>query len=158
VSGALADRLEPRSVAAIGLGLILAGIIVYAGLGTGAAALSVAFALMLIGAGTGFFIPANQKAAFATVASEDYGILAAMLSSFGTAASTLGTTLTVALIETVMAEHNGDGAGFAGAQRFAFSMLVPLAGAALVIALIGRKLPQKGSRVENDGGGADYHA
>jgi EmrB/QacA subfamily drug resistance transporter len=151
ISGRLADRFEPRSVAGVGVALILAGIFVYAGVGSRSTAWSVAIALMLLGAGTGFFIPANQKAAFATVGSEDYGILSAMLSSFGTAASTLGTTLTVALIETIMSGKDaGASADFAAAQSFAFSMLVPLAALALAVTLAGRRAPVR-SRVENDG-------
>jgi hypothetical protein len=141
------------------MGFILAGIFVYAGLGLDSAAWSVVVALMLIGTGTGFFIPANQKAAFATVASADYGILSAMLSSFGTAASTLGTTLTVALIETLMAESNAaTPAAFADAQRFAFFTLVPLAAIALGIALAGRKLATKSVRAQDDRDGAGDHA
>jgi hypothetical protein len=101
----------------------------------------VAVALLLIGGGTGFFIPANQKAAFAAAPSEDYGVLSAMLSAIGTAASTLGTTVAVALIETGMAAH-GDFSpqAFAEAQGFAFAMMVPLAAVALVSALVGRRL------------------
>jgi EmrB/QacA subfamily drug resistance transporter len=160
VSGRLADRFEPRLVAAIGVSLILVGIFVYAGVGPSSTALSVAIALTLIGAGTGFFIPANQKAAFATVGSEDYGILSAMLSSFGTAASTLGTTLTVALIETLMAGRDGGTpANFAAAQSFAFSALVPLAGLALAVTFVGRKVPaQSAVRAQNDRNGAGDHA
>ena len=151
VAGALADRFEPRALAALGVALMLAGISVYAGLGAGATALSVAVSLMLIGAGTGFFTPANQKAAFAGVASEDYGILSAMLASFGTAASTLGTTLTVASIETVMAGAGGETpAAFAAAQSFTFSLLAPVAGLALVITLVGRKISEK-SEIRNGG-------
>jgi EmrB/QacA subfamily drug resistance transporter len=156
LSGRLADRLEPRSIAALGLAFILAGIFVYARVGLESTAWSVAFALMLIGAGTGFFIPANQKAAFATVASADYGILSAMLSSFGTAASTLGTTLTVALIETLMSGVGSEvPAAFAASQSLAFSALVPLAAVALVITLVGRKLSMKsGMRTQYDRDGA----
>ena len=55
--------------------------------------------LAVLGTGIGFFTPANQKVAFASVAKEDYGVLAAMLSSFGTAAGTIGTTIAVALME-----------------------------------------------------------
>jgi len=43
-------------------------------------------ALICIGAGIGIFTPANQTLAFAAVKRENYGVLAAMLSSFGTAA------------------------------------------------------------------------
>lgn len=141
LSGALSDRFEPRSLAAAGIGLILGGIFVYAVLGLDARASSVAVALMLIGAGTGFFIPANQKAAFAVAPSGDYGILSAMLSSIGTAASTLGTTAAVALIETSTSGRSDfSPAAFTAAQSFAFAMMIPLAALALVSALIGRKL------------------
>ncbi|HTM07329.1 MAG TPA: MFS transporter [Verrucomicrobiae bacterium] len=141
LSGALSDRFEPRSLAAAGSGLILAGIFVYALLGLDARASSVAVALMLIGAGTGFFIPANQKAAFAVAPSGDYGILSAMLSSIGTAASTLGTTAAVALIETSTSGRSDfSGEAFTTAQSFAFAMMIPLAALALVSALIGRRL------------------
>lgn len=143
IAGTLADRLEPRTLAAAGVGLILAGIAVYAGCGPDASALAVALALMLIGTGTGFFTPANQKAAFAGAAPEEYGILSALLAAFGTAASTLGTTLTVALIETVQAASGATPAGFAAAQRFAFTMLIPVAALALVTALIGRRMARR---------------
>jgi EmrB/QacA subfamily drug resistance transporter len=144
LSGALADRFEPRSLAAVGVALILTGIVVYAFLGVGATALSVAVALVLIGGGTGFFIPANQKAAFAAAPSEDYGVLSAMLSSIGTAASTLGTTVAVALIETGMAAH-GDFSphAFAAGQSFAFAMMIPLAALAFASALVGRRLVRR---------------
>ena len=144
VSGRLADRLDPGRVAAAGLALILAGLALYATLGAQSTAWSVALALALAGAGTGIFIPANQKAAFASVGSEDYGILSAMLSSFSTAASTLGTTLAVALIEMKMAEGTAmDPALFSGAQSFTFVAFLPLAVAALAVSLMGRK-PKKG--------------
>ncbi len=146
VSGRLADRLEARSLAALGMGFILAGILAYGGLGLDATAWSVALALMLIGTGTGLFIPANQKTTFATVALEDYGILSAMLSSFGTAAGTLGTTLSVALIETLMSHDEVTPHAFTAAQGVAFAALVPLAALALVVALYGRR-PSKDSGV-----------
>ncbi|HEY1371736.1 MAG TPA: MFS transporter [Candidatus Binatia bacterium] len=144
LSGALADRFEPRSLAAGGVVLILAGIVVYAFLGVDATGLSVALALLLIGGGTGFFIPANQKAAFAAAPSEDYGVLSAMLSAIGTAASTLGTTVAVALIETGMAAHaDFSPRAFAEAQSFAFAMMVPLAAVAFASALVGRRLVRR---------------
>jgi hypothetical protein len=81
------------------------------------------------------FYPANQKVAFATVGDEDYDVLAQMLSSFGTAAGTIGTTTAVALMEI---NASGDlwthAAAFAGAQQFAFTCLalVGLVGIAAV--------------------------
>jgi MFS family permease len=100
----------------------------------------VAAVLALLGAGVGFFTPANQKLAFASVGHEDYGVLAAMLSSFGTAAGTVGTTIVVALMEM-------DSAGnlwaskevFSSAQRFAFAWLVPIGLVAIVTTFRSRR-------------------
>ena len=149
VSGRLADRRDTGRVAAAGLVLIFAGLALYATLAAESTAWSVALALALVGAGTGIFIPANQKAAFAAVGSEDYGILSAMLSSFSTAASTLGTTLAVALIEMRMTGAAATDPGqFSEAQSFTFVAFLPLAVAALIVSLVGRK-PAKSAYSES---------
>ena len=134
LSGRMADRFDASSVATVGLGLIVAGIACYACLGVDSHFAIVGAVLALLGAGIGFFTPANQKVAFASVAKDDYGVLAAMLSSFGTAAGTIGTTIAVALMEM----NGGDAlwksqAVFAGAQQFAFAWLVPIGLVAIVI-------------------------
>lgn len=139
LSGRLADRFDAASVTTIGVALIVAAIAAYAGLGVHSHFAAVGAVLALLGAGVGFFTPANQKLAFASVAKEDYGVLAAMLSSFGTAAGTIGTTLAVALME--LAGHDAlwrSPAVFAGAQQFAFAWLVPIGLLAIVISLRGK--------------------
>lgn len=144
LSGRLADRFEARFVASLGLGFILIGIFFYARLSSGSSYLFVALALTLIGVGSGFFMPANQKTAFSSVGDEHYGILSAMLSSFGTAAGTLGTTMAIALMEANMSGKGiQDPVSFAAGQQFAFSALLPLAAVALLISLRGWKTPKK---------------
>lgn len=140
LSGRLADRLEARVVASLGLGFILLGIFFYARLGISSDYFLVVVALSLIGVGSGFFMPANQKAAFSAVGSEHYGILSAMLSSFGTAAGALGTTIAVALTEAAMPGRELQEPGnFAAGQQFAFFTLLPLGVIALLISLVGSK-------------------
>jgi EmrB/QacA subfamily drug resistance transporter len=135
LSGRLADRFDPKTVASVGLILIVLGIAGYARLGVGSALLSVIGALSLIGSGIGIFTPANQKIAFASVKQEDYGVLAAMLSSFGTAAGTIGTTIAVALMEIDGGQLLwSNPAAFAGAQQFAFACLTPIGLVAFVVA------------------------
>jgi EmrB/QacA subfamily drug resistance transporter len=147
LSGWLADRFDASSVAAVGIGLISAGIACYASLGVDSHFALVGAVLGLLGIGVGFFTPANQKVAFALVAKDDYGVLAAMLSSFGTAAGTIGTTIAVALMEL-----NGEGdlwsskAVFAGAQQFAFACLVPIGLVAIVISMRAKAAVLKVSR------------
>jgi EmrB/QacA subfamily drug resistance transporter len=142
LSGRLADRYDAPAVGTAGLAMIVAGIAFYALLATDSALWMTAAVLALLGAGVGFFTPANQKTAFAAIEREDYGILAAMLSSFGTAAGTIGTTLTVALME---AAAGGElwlrPSVFTGAQRSAFACLVPIGVVALVIT--GKRQPTR---------------
>jgi len=60
----------------------------------------------------------QSKVAFAAVKQEDYGVLAAMLSSFGTSAGTIGTTMAVALMEIDGGQKLWTQPGaFAGAQN-----------------------------------------
>jgi len=127
LSGRLADRFDASAVAAVGSGLILVGIVCYACLGVESHFAAVGAVFALLGAGIGFFTPANQKLAFASVAKEDYGVLAAMLSSFGTASGTIGTTIVVALMEIAGGDELWRSQSvFAGAQQFAFGWLVPI--------------------------------
>ncbi len=140
ISGRLADRVDAGTMTAIGMTMIVAGIAGYSRLGTAASFPSVVLVLALLGAGIGVFTPANQKIAFASVRQEDYGILAAMLSSFGTAAGTIGTTIVVALMEF----RGGSGLWhdpdvLAGAQQFAFACLLPFGLLAVGIAVTGRR-------------------
>ena len=134
LSGRLADRYDAALVGSIGLATIVAGIAAYSLLAVDSGLWTVATVLALLGAGIGFFTPANQKVAFAAIDRDDYAVLAAMLSSFGTAAGTIGTTLTVALME-----YAGGGelwvhpAALADAQSFAFACLIPIGVLALWI-------------------------
>ena len=144
LSGRLADRFDATSVAAVGVGLIVAGIACYASLGVDSNFASVGAVLGLLGAGIGFFTPANQKVAFASVTKDDYGVLAAMLSSFGTAAGTIGTTIAVALMEVEGGPKLWSSReALAGAQQFAFAWLVPIGLVALIISLCERHRPAR---------------
>ena len=139
LSGRLSDRFDAASVASVGLLFIFGGIIYYSGLETHRNLVYVIGALATVGAGIGIFTPANQKVAFGSVKQDDYGVLAAILSSFGTAAGTIGTTMAVALMEV----RGGQGlwtepALFASAQHFAFSCLAPVGLIALLIAYMSR--------------------
>ena len=136
LGGRLADRLEASAIATIGLVLIVGGIASYSRLAVDAEIITVAVVLALLGAGIGLFTPANQKLAFAAVEQEDYGVLGAMLSSFGTAAGTIGTTITVALMESEGGrELWATPAVYAEAQRFAFVWLSLLGAGGVAVSL-----------------------
>jgi EmrB/QacA subfamily drug resistance transporter len=124
LGGRMADRIEASTVAIIGLVLIVGGIALYSRLAVDTRMIVVAAVLTVLGAGIGLFTPANQKVAFAAVAQEDYGVLGAMLSSFGTAAGAIGTTITVALMEIDGGNQLwAKPTAYTGAQQFAFMWL-----------------------------------
>ncbi|HEY7320475.1 MAG TPA: MFS transporter [Candidatus Binatia bacterium] len=140
LSGRLADRWNPRWVAIIGLSIILSGVFFYSRLGETSSLVWIVFVLSLIGSGVGLFVPANEKAAFSTVPSRDYGMIAAMLTAFGTGSGALGTTVAVALTEFGKNSRlKADAVGFAYDQQFAFSSLLPLAALAVLVTLIGKR-------------------
>ena len=143
LSGWLADRFNAATVAASGLLIIVIGICGYSRLQADAAYSLVITALTCVGVGIGIFTPANQTAAFSAVKQEDYGVLAAMLSSFGTAAGTVGTAVAAALL---MESAGGtklwtDPQSFAAAQQFAFTCLAPIGILALAATLKSRREP-----------------
>jgi len=140
ISGRLADRFNAATVAASGLLIIVIGISGYARLQADATYFLIIIALACVGIGIGIFTPANQTAAFSAVQQEDYGVLAAMLSSFGTAAGTVGTAVAAALMESAEGPKLWTDAGsFAAAQQFAFTCLAPIGILALVATLKSRR-------------------
>ena len=142
LGGRLADRIDARSVNCLGVALLVFGIACYAGLGGASHLALVGAVLAVIGFGIGLMTPASQKIAFASVPQDDYGVLAAMLSSFGTAAGTIGITITVALMDAAGGPGLWQSAtAFAAAQRFAFACLVPVGLVAVGVALKCRRGP-----------------
>jgi MFS family permease len=140
LSGRLADRSNPRWVAILGLCVILSGVFFYARLGEDSTLIWIIIVLSILGVGIGLFIPANEKAAFATVPSRDYGMVSAMLTAFATGSGALGTTMAVALAEvSKKSRMAGDVDGFASDQQFAFTMLLPLAALAVLVTMVGKR-------------------
>ena len=92
LSGRLADRFNPRWVAVLVCASFFWVCFFYADSVRNRALIWIVFVLSILGAGIGLFVPANDKAAFSTVPSREYGMLAAMLTAFGTGSGALGTT------------------------------------------------------------------
>jgi len=136
IGGRLADRYDPRVVAAAGMFVTFLAVVVFARLGTGTAPLLVLLPLGLIGFGGGLFRPANQVAVFAGVERSQFGSLSAMLQSLGALAGTLGTTITIAITEARTSANAGT--ALAEAQQFTFTALLPLLLIAVFVSLLGR--------------------
>ena len=135
MGGRLADRYPPGLVAAGGIALLFVAILVYAQLHVDTAPLLVLVPLILVGASTGITRPANQVVAYRSVTPAEYGSLAAMLNSAQMLAGTIGTTITVAISESLAVK--GNAASFADAQSQTFTLLLPLLALGVAISLFG---------------------
>jgi EmrB/QacA subfamily drug resistance transporter len=81
LAGRLSDRLEPRVVASLGMGLCAAGLFAFAWLGQASGLGFIVAALILVGLGFALFSSPNTNAIMGAVEKKNYGV----------AASTLGT-------------------------------------------------------------------
>jgi DHA2 family methylenomycin A resistance protein-like MFS transporter len=115
--------------------VLLVGVLVYAQLTLTTPPIAVLVPLVLVGAGSAISRPANQVVAYQSVTREEYGSLAAMLNSAMMLAGTLGTTITVAVAES-LANGTG-GASFAAAQSRTFIVLLPLLALGVAVSVVG---------------------
>jgi hypothetical protein len=96
LSGKASDRIAAGRVVTVGLGLISLGVFIYSRLGFQSSYVAVALALGVIGMGIGVLPGESKKLLSRLSRKQAYGVLSALLSSFATAAGTLGTTAAVA--------------------------------------------------------------
>lgn len=139
ISGRLSDRFDAgRYMVALGLLIALMGAFTYSRLGIDPNYGFVILALALVGLGYGLFTPANQKLAFSAVPISEYGLIAGMLASFGTAVGTIGTTIAVAIAEdNLQGRRVLDPVGFAHSQETAITLLLPAILVGLLVAISG---------------------
>jgi MFS family permease len=145
VGGRLADRYEPRLVAAGGVALLGMAVIIYSQLGTTSAPILILAPLVLGGVAGGLFRPANQVGAFQAVAREDFGSVSAAQTSLMMLAGTLGTTIAVAISDSVAT--NSDPVSFVEAQRVTFLAITPLLVCGVAAALYDYVKRSRGLRV-----------
>jgi predicted MFS family arabinose efflux permease len=136
IGGRLADRYDARAIAGVGALITLCAVLMYAQLGVEGPLLLAVAALVLVGLGAGFFRPANQVAVYANADRADYGALTAMLVLIQSLAGTLGTTILIAVSESRAAADTAR--AFTDGQRFAFTLLIPLLAASVIVSFLGR--------------------
>jgi EmrB/QacA subfamily drug resistance transporter len=141
IGGKAADRRDPRMIAGFGAAMTLVAVFLYSRLDLEGPVAFVVVALVLTGVGAGFFRPANQVAVYANADRNDYGALTAMLVLIQSLAGTLGTTIAVAISES---KAGGDSPmAFVEGQQLAFTLLIPVLAAAVVVSFLGRVRRQK---------------
>ena len=81
VAGRLSDRIEPRILASVGMGLIAIGLSLFISLGENTSLGFIIASLILIGFGFGFFASPNTNAIMSSVKQRFYGVASATLAT-----------------------------------------------------------------------------
>jgi len=81
VAGRLSDRIEPRILASVGMGLITIGLSLFIFLGQNTSLGFITASLILIGLGFGFFASPNTNAVMSSVNQRFYGVASATLAT-----------------------------------------------------------------------------
>ncbi len=81
LAGRLSDRLEPRLVASLGMGICAAGLLSFAGLGPASGLVAIVANLMLVGLGFALFSSPNTNAVMGAVEKKYYGVGSATLAT-----------------------------------------------------------------------------
>lgn len=125
LSGRVADRVASRLVVAAAA-LVLCGALYWTtAFGLDTAWWQISAAMMLLGAGTGVFVPANSRALLDAAASRRYGVSSGILAT----ARNIGMTLGVALAAAAYSTSSGSGAGASAmpAMHQSFAILAAVA-------------------------------
>jgi EmrB/QacA subfamily drug resistance transporter len=81
VAGRLSDRIEPRILASVGMGLVTVGLSLFIFLGQNTSLGFIIASLILIGLGFGFFASPNTNAIMSSVKQRFYGVASATLAT-----------------------------------------------------------------------------
>jgi len=105
-AGYVADRVEPRVVASIGMALTAVGLWSLSGMGLETSVEAIIASLTFVGIGLGLFVSPNTKAIMNSVSSRFYGVASAMTATM----RNMGQAMSMAIITLLMASFLGAGA------------------------------------------------
>jgi len=151
LAGRLSDRVEPRVLASIGMGLTAVALLTMSRLDTQTGVWHVVPALTLLGLGVGLFASPNTNAVMSSVSSGRYGLAVATLATMRQA----GMVLSMAVATLVISAKIGD-IGVATAPVADFVEAVQLTFVICAIAcLVGILASLSRGRIHDGGGNAD---
>jgi EmrB/QacA subfamily drug resistance transporter len=143
LAGRLADRVEPRVVASLGMAMSTAGLLLTSLLDSGSSLVHIVAVLMLCGLGFALFSSPNTSAIMGSVERKHYGVASATTSAM----RLIGQMLSMATAGMIIALYVGkvqitaeNAAGFLGAFRTAFLIFAGLCLAGIFASLARGKL------------------
>jgi len=102
IAGRLSDKMEPRVVASIGMGLTTLSLFSFAFLSINTPLIIVVIALVFLGAGFALFLSPNSNAIMSSVTPQYYGVASATLSTMICGGQTLSMGITMVVMAIVI--------------------------------------------------------
>jgi EmrB/QacA subfamily drug resistance transporter len=129
LAGRLSDRVEPRTVASVGMGMTLAGLVLLVFLGPGTSIYYVGGCLVFLGIGFALFVSPNTNAIMSSVERRIYGVASAIVGTM----RQLGMMFSMGIVTMILALRLGqaeivpENAGeFLSSMRTAFTVFAVL--------------------------------
>ncbi|MDO9694493.1 MAG: MFS transporter [Candidatus Latescibacteria bacterium] len=144
-AGRLSDRVEPRIVASVGMGLVTVGLALLAGLGRDTGIPYLIASLVILGLGFGLFSSPNMNAVMGSVERRHYGVASGTVGTM----RLLGQMFSMGIVTLIIAVHVGrvpitpaNHDQFIAGLRTAFLVFAALCGAGIFASLArGRMRP-----------------
>jgi EmrB/QacA subfamily drug resistance transporter len=140
-SGRLIDRFGVRTITAFGLVALVAALCMMGGFTAGTPTVNILASLILLGIGTGFFVPANSKALLGAVPADLYGLSSGFLATARNLGMTLGTGLAAMLFTSF-----GGGVGAAATLTGMRAAIAATAGLAILYVILYATMPCRRGR------------
>ena len=153
LAGRLSDRVEPRIVASVGMGLTVVGLVSFAFLGAGTPLGLIVAGLVLLGAGFGLFSSPNTNAIMGSVESRSYGVAAGMVATMRMVGQMFSMGIAMLLLAVFVGRVRiapGQHAGLLPAMRVAFVVFAALCLGGVFASLARGKLHET---AKDEGGG-----
>ncbi len=138
LAGRLSDRVEPRLVASLGMGLSAVGLALFATLGATTPLAWVVAGLLLLGTGFGLFSSPNSNAVMSSVEARDLGVAAATLGTMRLVGQALSMAAVALITSLALGSARLDQAGATAlltAQRTSFVLFALLCTAGIAASL-----------------------
>jgi EmrB/QacA subfamily drug resistance transporter len=132
LSGRLSDKIQPRILSSIGMALVATSIFSLSRLAADAGALSIAARLVLLGVGHAFFSSPNVNATVSSVEKRQYGVAAALLSTF----RFTGQAISIAVSTSVLSAYVG-GVAVSTAAASSIPVTAFMAGMKIALEILG---------------------
>ena len=108
LAGKLSDKIEPRIVASLGMGLTVIGLFAFSFLSSGTSIYFIIAMLMLLGFGFALFSSPNTNAVMSSVKPTEYGIASATLGTMRLTGQTMSMGITLLVLALVLGESRND--------------------------------------------------